>query len=105
MATLDSSSTRDQVLGAYADNVSYFEDASVAKARAFVTACGLLLSPKFSVTRAKHSGRGGGELEYSPELIQGRLDRAESWLIANDTSRTGTAFSPIHSDISNMRGR
>ena len=43
MSTLSSSSTRADVEAAYADDASYVEDASVPKARVFVTACRLLI--------------------------------------------------------------
>ena len=43
MSTLTSASTLAQVQAAYADNASYVEDNSVAKCRAFITACTILL--------------------------------------------------------------
>ena len=43
MSTLTSASTLAQVKAAYADNASYVEDNSVAKCRAFITACTILL--------------------------------------------------------------
>ncbi len=38
MSSLDSTSTRDDVLNAIADNASYEEDGSIVKARAYLTA-------------------------------------------------------------------
>ena len=43
MSALSSSSTLVQVENAYDDNASYAEDESVAKCRAFLTACRILL--------------------------------------------------------------
>ena len=43
MATLSSSSTFTEVVNEYIDNASYLEDASTTKAKAFVTACMILL--------------------------------------------------------------
>jgi hypothetical protein len=76
MSTLSSASTLTQIRDAYADNASYAEDASVAKARAFVTACRILLLrlPK----RAAH-GR-GNEVELDPRLIFDEMRRAQTWL-------------------------
>lgn len=79
MSTLSSVSTLDQIRDAYADNASYAEDSSVAKARAFVTTCRILLLklPK----RAAH-GR-GNEVELDPRLIADEMRRAQAWLASS----------------------
>ena len=88
MSSLDSSSTFDEVCAAYADNASYCEDSSVAKARGFITACRLLLLqlPR----RATHGGRGAEEVEMDVQRIQDELKAAQQWL---STSSTATAAS------------
>jgi hypothetical protein len=79
MSTLSSASTLDQVRNSYADNASYAEDESQAKARAFITACRILLLklPK----RAAH-GR-GNEVELDPRLIAEEMRRAQAWLASS----------------------
>jgi hypothetical protein len=71
MSTLSSSSTLAQIEAAYADNCSYSEDNSVAKCRAFVTACRLLLKyPRRTATPQ-------AELETAIDLIQKEKKAAE----------------------------
>lgn len=76
MSTLSSSSTLTAIKNAYIDNASYAEDASTAKAKAFITACRILLLklPK----RAAH-GR-GNEVELDPRLIHDEMKAAQRWL-------------------------
>lgn len=100
MSTLDSNSTRDDVLNAYADNASYQEDNSLTKAKAFVTACRLLLSPKFSARRSK--GINGTEVELDLALIRKELENAQTFVAARDTASTGAAVT--HLSFSNFRG-
>ena len=90
MSSLDSSSTFDEVYAAYADNASYCEDGSVAKARGFITACRLLLLqlPR----RATHGGRGAEEVEMDVQRIQDELKAAKQWLVVNDGSSSTTRF-------------
>lgn len=82
MSALDSTSTIAEAKAAYFDNASYEEDASAAKARAFVTACRflLLMLPK----RSKHGS--AGEVELDPVQIRQQLVAAQSWTAANDTT-------------------
>ncbi len=87
-STLNSSSTREQVLASYADNASYAEDDSIAKARAFITACRLLLSPKFSAKRAK--GSNSLEVEHDLAVYRNEKTDAEKFVAARSTS-TATA--------------
>lgn len=88
MSSLSSASTRAEVLAAYADNASYEEDASVSKCKAFITACRLLLSPKYLVSRAQHGGNAGELVEVQQDLIRDEMTQARKWLAANDTSST-----------------
>ena len=72
MATLGSSSTLDEIKDAYADNASYIEDDSVAKAKIFVTACTLLL-----LRIPKDASQGGGErVVMNPELLEKQRSEA-----------------------------
>jgi len=98
MSTLNSASTRADTLAAYKDTASYAEDGDAGKARAFITACRLLLLilPK----RAMHGGTAGGEqIDLNPELIAAQITEAKRWLIGNDTSTPQTTYS----DFSNFR--
>ena len=96
---LDSTSTLQEILDAYADNASYAEDGSAAKARGFVTACRLLLLqlPK----RAASGGRGGEEIELDPLVIENQLNQARQWLARNDVS--ASAGRVRHCDLSGFR--
>jgi hypothetical protein len=87
MSALTSTSTDAQVFAAYDDNASYAEDNSPAKARAFITACRILLRrvPKETGTREAH-------LTLTPDLIQKEMQAAQDWVSANpDTSGSGAS--------------
>lgn len=88
MSTLSSASTRAQVLAAYADNASYEEDASIAKCKAFITACRFLLSPQHLVKQAGKGGGGGEMVETDQVLIRDEMTTARAWLRANDSDST-----------------
>jgi hypothetical protein len=100
MSTLSSSSTRDEVLAAYADNASYEEDDSVPKAKAFVTACRLLLSPKHSAVRTNAMGI---EVELELELIRAEMIAAQEWLAASGESARTSAGEVMHSSFEEFR--
>ena len=89
MSTLSSSSTLAQIEAAYADNASYAEDNSVAKARAFVTACRLLV-----LKYPKSTGTPQAQLRTAIDLIQGEKAAAEKWIEAHDTGGRSTAGGP-----------
>lgn len=89
MSTLNSTSTLAQIEAEYANNASYAEDNSVAKARAFVTACRLLL-----LKYPKRTGTPQADLETSIELIQKEKTAAETWLQSHDTGPTSTSSGP-----------
>ncbi len=86
MSTLSSASTDAQVFAAYDDNASYSEDASVPKAKAFLTACRFLLR-----RMPKRAGSGNADLELNPDLIQEEMAQARTWLETNDTGDTSTS--------------
>ena len=78
MSTLTSASTDVQVEAAYDDNASYREDQSVAKAKAFLTACRILIR-----RCATRMGERGDVLEYDINLLRKEQLGAESWVQAN----------------------
>jgi len=78
MSTLNSASTLADIKASYADNASYAEDGSPAKARAFITACRLLLLklPK----RASKGGGQGEEIELESRLFAEEIAEAKRYL-------------------------
>lgn len=87
MATLSSTSTLEEINAAYDDNSSYHEDASTAKAAAFITACRFLL--RRTAKRAASGGRGGQELEHETRLLREEMESASKWL-ARQSGSGGT---------------
>jgi len=76
MSALNSASSLVDIQASYADNASYAEDGSPAKARAFITACRLLL---LKLPKRASSG-GGGEVELDPRLIAEEIADAKRYL-------------------------
>ena len=74
---LTSTSTLAEVEAAYVDNASYAEVPSVPMARAFVTACRILIlrTPKATASRE-------GSLQLNPELLLKEKEAAEAWIAA-----------------------
>lgn len=96
MSTLTSSSTLAQIKAAYVDNASYAEDNSPAKARAFITACRILL---LKLPRSAEGPGGGERVELEPRIIQDEANRAHRWLALN----SGTGAGVVHRDMSFLR--
>lgn len=91
MSTLSSTSTTAEIKAAYDDNASYEEDGSATKARAFITACRLLL--RRLPVQVGRSGRGSEEVRLDPDLLRRQLEDAQVWL----------ASSPDASDLGGVR--
>jgi hypothetical protein len=83
MSSLTSASTLAQIEAAYDDNASYAEDNSASKAKAFVTACRLLIRRYPKMSAGERSS-----LALSPDLIQKEMADAQEWLATHDTSDT-----------------
>jgi hypothetical protein len=81
MATVDSTSTREEVLDAIADNASYREDNSVAKCKAFITALRVFIH-KWRFVESRENAR---QIRYSESEARLDLASAEAWLNANNT--------------------
>lgn len=81
MSTLTGTSTLAEIQAAYADNGSFEEDASPAKARAFITAGRLLL-----MRLPTSSGHSGNQLQFNLQLIRQEMERARQWLAASSTT-------------------
>lgn len=93
MSTLSSASTPDEVQDAYLDNASYAEDGSVAKAKAFVTACTmlLLLIPKMAKQSFRH------EIQTNIDLIYEQMQGAQRFVANKGRGRIR------HVDFRNFR--
>jgi hypothetical protein len=97
MSTLSASSSYSEIRAAFDDNASYEEDGSVAKAKAFITACRMLLrrTPKRAAV-----GGGGHELELDPAIIKEMMADAQEWIAANDVIAGGRT---TYADFTNFR--
>lgn len=83
---ISSSSTQNQIVAAYLDNLNYDINESVSECRSFVAACRALL-----VMHPSNWSQSGANIQFSPELWQRQLDDAKSWLAANgDSSGVGS---------------
>ncbi|HOE64657.1 MAG TPA: hypothetical protein PKW18_13890 [Candidatus Sumerlaeota bacterium] len=87
MSSLSSTSTLADVKAAYANNASYEEDKSPAKARVFITACRMLLQYPISVTSTTQAGT--EQMTYDIRVIQAQMDAARIWLESFEQSVGG----------------
>lgn len=85
MSTLTSSSTPAQIQAAYADNASYAEDNSAAKAKAFITACRMLLGLTPSSTSTA-----GVSVDINLEVVERQQKSAETWLATHAVADSGS---------------
>ena len=93
--------TYKELLEAYDTNADYEEVGSVAKCRAFITACRRLLSPGVSPKRSVHGGRGAEEIEVDLTVLRDQLNAAQQWLADYDAGEIGSHV--VHSDFTNFR--
>jgi electron transfer flavoprotein alpha/beta subunit len=84
MSTLTSASTIAEIKASYIDNASYAEDADVAKARAFITACRILLLKMPAVAT-----KNGESVQMRPEVIRQEMEAAQEWVEATDANEIG----------------
>lgn len=84
---------------AYLDNADYDEDTSVAKAKAFRTACRQLF---VLLPTSAMRGAGGNQQTFGfhIEEVRTALQACEAWLAVNDTT---TNASVIHPDFAFSR--
>jgi hypothetical protein len=98
MSSLSSASTLAEIAAAYVDNASYSEDSSAAKARAFVTACRILLLKRpteVSVDRRS--------INFDMKLIQQEMVAAKEWLDTHSTSDTDSGPRVTGADFRDFR--
>jgi hypothetical protein len=102
MSTLTSSSTYAQVLAEYDDNASWEEDASLSKAKAFLTACRFLL--RYAKVQSR-TGRGTGasqEMDY--DTIRSEMNEARAFVADQEASASSsTNPSVTHADWQALR--
>lgn len=98
MATVDSTTTEAELKAAFRDNASYEEDASVAKARAMVTICMVMLER--GIRRWKD---GDQEQEFSPEILLKMKEDAARWANANDTTAANRQGRVTYTSFENFR--
>ena len=90
MATLNSSSTIQEIEAAYDDNASYAEVGSVSMCLAYITACRLLLR-----RMPKRQGNREGDVELNPELIKSDMENAQKWAQSNaNGNAAGSSAAP-----------
>lgn len=98
MSTLDGNSTYEQVRQSYDENASYIEDDSIAKARAFITACKILIR-----RTPNNMQKGSNTLGYNVQVLKQELDDAIAWLQQRDPdARPGPSVT--RADFRNFRG-
>ena len=85
MSTLTSASTPADIQAAYADNASYAEDGDVAKAKAFVTACRMLLG----LTPSRMSTAPGVSLYVNLEVVERQLNAAQKYVTLRASASSG----------------
>jgi hypothetical protein len=76
--------TTDEILDAFSDNADYEETQSLPKARAFITACVRLIG----VIPQSQSDQ-GSSIAYSIPQVQALMQRAQNWIVANQTAAGG----------------
>lgn len=100
MSTLNSASTDAEVWASYDDNASYEEDASTAKAKAFITACRILLR---RTPKRQRTGSDNAEIEFDPTRITKEMEEARQWVSSNPGS-SAAAGSVRFPDFAEFRG-
>ena len=96
VSTLTASSSDTEVKAAYDDNASYVEDASATKARAFITACTIL------IRRLPNRSSLGGLSDFELNDLSAERETARKWLAANDRG-TDAASGYVYPDVRNFR--
>lgn len=100
MSTLSSASTLAEIKASYADNASYAEDNSLAKALAFKTAIILLLARTPGRVKMGTSGT-GEELEHDHQSLREMYREVTAWIAANPPTSGGGGAK--YFDLSNSR--
>lgn len=97
--TLSSSSTLEEVKGAYLDSASYAADADAAKARVFMTACAMLLL----LLPSRVSQGGAGDVTFDKDSIREQMKLAEGWIASHPGAAVGSGGESRYFDVRNFR--
>jgi hypothetical protein len=73
--SINASSTQQEIVGQYLDNLSYDMDGSVAKAKLFIAACRALL-----VMHPTTWSHAQSSIQFNPNLWEKQLQDAQRWL-------------------------
>lgn len=84
---VDSSSTFDEVKAAFEDNAGYDVVGDADMCRMFIVAARIYLSRLQTLIKS-----GTAQSEMDPAQIRSQLEKAETWLTANDATATQTAY-------------
>lgn len=87
MSVLDSTSTLPDIKAEYFNNASYEEDASVAKAKAFITACRFLLEKIVDAS----VGSGGESFSIRTEKYEREIQAAQRFIAVRADPEDGGA--------------
>ena len=103
---LGAASTLTQVQNSYDDNASYEEEGDAVKARAFITACRILLR-RLPQQIEDSSGQRRQSLQRDLQRIQAELDAARQWLATNGGAVTpsgaGSGAGALYASIEDFR--
>lgn len=94
---IDSSSTPEDIINAYMDNVGYDGDGSVESARIFVKATRIVIA-----TRPQSTSGNGHNINWDMNVLNDQLKHAVNWLQANDPN-SGNRSEVRHLDLTGFR--
>ena len=103
VSTITSTSTIADIEAAYLTNLSYEEDASVSKGKAFVSACRAILAIRPEEAVKGGGGKSGSSLRFNVAAVQAQLEACQRWLAANDDTGSDSSGSVRHVDFANFR--
>jgi hypothetical protein len=98
MADITSASTLAEVQAAYDDNASYAEDNSVTKARAYETACRVLLR-----RLPQQAGRNGTAFMLDKQSLREELATVRSWLSVRNQATGASGATSRHLSFEGFR--
>lgn len=94
---IDSTSTPEQIIDAYMNNVGYDGEGSVESARIFVKATRIIIA-----TRPQSTSGNGHNINWDMAVLNDQLKHAIDWLHANDPN-SGNRSEVRHLDLTDFR--
>jgi hypothetical protein len=83
----------------YIDNADYEATGSLAKAKAFVSACRTLLA--LPLTASAKGGSGGDSVTLDPTVLEGMMGHARRYVEQLQNAQQGTGV--VHADFTDVR--